>query len=147
MKTKWILPTLLLSLLIASCAPATPLPDTPLPDSTTIGESTPMPPVQRTPASIDMQSLIKKATADLSKKISVPEDQIKVAKASGVTWGDGSLGCPQKGMAYIEMLISGYLVVLEVDNIQYEYHSGMDGNLAYCQNPIPPANDSSGGSY
>ncbi|MBI5354659.1 MAG: hypothetical protein HZB50_18610 [Chloroflexi bacterium] len=143
----WISLILLFSLALGSCGPVTPPPSTPSPDSPTVGEPTPMTPLQQTPASTNMQTLVKKATDDLSKKLGVSEDQIKLVKASEVTWGDGSLGCPQKGMAYIEMLISGYLVVLEVDNIQYEYHSGKDGNLSYCQNPTPPANGDPGGTY
>lgn len=140
MKTYWISLALLLSLTMGSCGPIPPTLSTALPDSPTLGESTPMTPLQQTPAFTDMQSLINKATQDLAQRLAVSTDQIKIVEASKVTWGDGSLGCPQKGMAYIEMLISGYLVVLEVDNKQYEYHSGKDGNLSYCQSPTPPAN-------
>lgn len=139
MKFYWISIALLLSLYLGGCGSSKPLPATPLPVSPTQGESTPMPPPQSTPAVFNLQNLIDKATQDLALRLSISATQINIVNATEVVWPDGSLGCPQKGMAYIQILIPGYLIVLEVDNNKYEYHSGRDGNITYCQNPTPPA--------
>ena len=32
-----------------------------------------------------------------------------------MTWTDGSLGCPQKGMSYTQALVEGELLLLRVD--------------------------------
>jgi hypothetical protein len=138
MKFYWISFVLLLSLLLGGCGSSKPLPTTPLPISPTQGESTPMPPSQSTPAGSNFQNLIDKATQDLAQRLSISVSQINLVNASEVVWADGSLGCPQKGMAYIQVLTPGYLIVLEYDNTNYEYHSGRDGNVSYCQNPTPP---------
>ena len=139
MKSFWISFTLLLSLALGSCNPSNPPLSTPLPVSPTQGESTQMIPSQPIPADSNLQSLIKKASEDLAQRLTISATQISLVEASEVVWPDGSLGCPKKGMEYIQVLTPGYLVVLEVDNNKYEYHSGRDGNITYCQNPTPPA--------
>ena len=136
MKKKWISFALLFFLALGSCKPATAPRVTPLPDSPTPGESTPM--TLPTPVYANKPELVLTATADLAQRLSVSSDQITVAGSFEVVWPDGSLGCPQKGMAYIEMLIPGYLVVLGYDGKRYEYHSGRDGNVTYCPNPTAP---------
>lgn len=138
MKTIWISFTLLFSLALGSCGPLQPPLSTPLAVSPTQGESTQMTPSQTNPADSNLKSLIEKASEDLAQRLTVSTSQISVISASEVVWPDGSLGCPQKGMAYIQVLIPGFLIVLENDNKQYEYHSGKDGNVAYCQNPTSP---------
>ncbi|MBI5964466.1 MAG: hypothetical protein HY863_13395 [Chloroflexi bacterium] len=138
MKTFWISLALLLSLTLESCGPSQSVLSTPLPVSPTEGDSTQMTPPQPTPANPAMQNLIDKATQDLAQKLAVSANQINLVAASEVVWPDGSLGCPQKGMEYIQVLTPGYLIILENNNHRYEYHSGRDGNLVYCPNPTPP---------
>ena len=38
-------------------------------------------------------------------------------------WSDASLGRPQPGMMYAQVITPGYLVVLEADGQQYTYHT------------------------
>jgi hypothetical protein len=138
MKFYWISIALLLSLLLGGCDSSKPLPSTPLPVLPTHGESTPMPPSQSTPAASNLQNLIDKATQDLAQRLSISATQINIVNATEVVWPDGSLGCPQKGMAYIQVLTPGYLIVLEVDNNNYEYHANKGTFVIYCRNPAPP---------
>ncbi len=78
------------------------------------------------------------AVADLAERLGVDHEAILVVDARDVTWPDGSLGCPQPGMNYIQVLTEGYLVVLEADGQRYEYHGGADGPLTFCTDPQPP---------
>ncbi len=67
------------------------------------------------------------AIADLARHLSIPAEQITVVHLEGVTWPDTSLGCPQPGMAYAQVLVEGYKVILEAANRRYEYHTDMVG--------------------
>ena len=97
-----------------------------------------MTPSTPVPYTNNLQSLIEKAKTDLAQKLSITADQIIVLQASEVTWPDASLGCPQKGMAYAEVLTPGYLILLEYSGTAYEYHASRDSYLTTCKNPTPP---------
>jgi hypothetical protein len=91
------------------------------------------------PHAADVKSQVNKAIQDLANRLDVLSDEIKVIRAENVTWRDGSLGCPQKGMMYTQALISGTLVVLGSGGVEYEYHSGSGRDPLYCAIPQTPA--------
>ncbi len=74
-------------------------------------------------------ALTARAVADLSKQLGIPEANIKVASSEAVEWSDGSLGCPQPGMSYAQVITPGYRIVLQAGDKQYEYHTG-EGDAA-----------------
>jgi len=82
---------------------------------------------------------VDQAKADLAGRLGVDADAIAVISAEMVTWPDGSLGCPQPGMGYAQVLVSGSLVVLQVNGVSYEYHSAAGEDPFYCPTPTPPA--------
>lgn len=43
-----------------------------------------------------------------------------------------SLGCPQPGMVYAEVLTPGYLILLEANNDEYEYHTDLQDTFTFC---------------
>ena len=90
------------------------------------------------PAPTTLQILIEIAKEDLAQRLAVPAAGITVADARAVTWSDASLGCPQEGFAYAQVLTSGYLIILEEAGNQYEYHAGKGPEVIYCPNPLPP---------
>ena len=75
--------------------------------------------------------LVQAAVEDLAQRLDVPTEDITVVKALAVTWPDRSLGCPEPGMAYIQVQVDGALVVLEAGGRRYEYHGG--DPLALCE--------------
>jgi len=79
-------------------------------------------------------SQVTEAVTDLAARLDIDESDITVTANERVTWPDGSLGCPQPGMAYTQMLVDGSLVVLEF------------GSLFYCAFPTAPVPGSSGDS-
>ena len=83
------------------------------------------------------------AIQDLAGRLDVQSDDIKVIVEKNVTWRDGSLGCPRKGMMYTQALVEGALIVLRVDGRDYQYHSGQGRAPFYCENPVGPASKSS----
>ncbi len=84
---------------------------------------------------------VEQARADLASRLGVPVEEVSVVQAGEVTWRDGSLGCPQPGMAYTQALVNGMQILLQVDGTTYAYHSGGTGAPFYCadpQEPLPP---------
>jgi hypothetical protein len=60
-----------------------------------------------------------------------------VEVGQAMTWPDGSLGCPQPGMFYTQMVVQGYQVVLAVDGTRYDYRIGAGGTPALCESRVP----------
>lgn len=81
------------------------------------------------------QASIDAMIADLAKMTGVDPAQVSVISAEAVTWRDGSLGCPQPGMMYPQVLTEGFRVVLAADGKEYAYHGGDQGTFFYCANP------------
>ncbi len=113
-------------------------PDSPLPDTPAQGEATQMNPSLPIPALPTLQNLIEKAKQDLAQRLSLSTTQINLLEATEVIWLDSSLGCPQKGMEYTQILTPGYLIRLESSGNIFEYHTSMGRNVIYCEDPTPP---------
>lgn len=87
----------------------------------------------------DVGTAVAQAVADLSARLNVPAASIEVVSQEAVTWSDGSLGCPQPGVNYIQITIKGYRVVLRHGGKTYEYHAGAQRPSFLCDNPAAPA--------
>jgi hypothetical protein len=106
----------------------------------------PNPPVKEfemTTVEPGLEPLIQQAIDDLAKRLDVGVENIKVLQTESITWPDSSLGCPQPGMAYLQVPEDGALIVLKVDSTLYEYHNGGNRGLFLCEknmkdpNPAP----------
>ena len=114
----------------------TPLPSA-IPQTPQQGNLT-MPLTSQTPNPSGLTNITKKAKDDLAHRLSISTEQINVLEARDVIWSDSSLGCPQAGMVYAQVLTPGYLIRLEYNDQQYEYHAGKSLEVIYCENPTPP---------
>lgn len=90
------------------------------------------------PADAALQNLIDKAIVDLAQRLSISANEIVLLEATSVVWPDGSLGCPQEGMVYAQVLTPGYLIRLRSGVQEFEYHASRDTTVIYCENPTPP---------
>lgn len=79
--------------------------------------------------------LIDMAKQDLSQRSSVPAGEIRVVSNAPVEWRDSSLGCPQPGGMYAQVITPGHRMVLEAAGNRYEYHSDSGSRVVYCPNP------------
>lgn len=68
--------------------------------------------------------VVELAKEDLARRLEVSVSEISVISVEAVDWPDTSLGCPEPGMAYAQVITPGYLIVLEAKGQAYEYHSG-----------------------
>lgn len=97
-----------------------------------------MTPSIQPPIGAGLQKLIESSRQDLAGRLSISGDEIVLLEAISVTWPDSSLGCPQEGMAYAQVLTPGYLIRLQAGDSEYEYHAGRSSTVIYCDNPVPP---------
>lgn len=131
----------LLVLLTAGCAPAgTPLPD-PSQTLATAPANTPpeKPPSPGSTPSGDSADSADLARHYLSQVLGVPADSLEVLSVEGVEWPDASLGCPQPGMAYIQVLTPGFRVTLRAGSATYVAHTDMGRQAVVCtEQGAPP---------
>jgi hypothetical protein len=115
----------------------TSLPSQVASSSPTQGNQSQMTPTMPIPADPSLQSLIQKAKEDLGQRLSVSATQINLVGFEEVEWSDSSLGCPQPGMDYLQVITPGYRIMLEVDGNPYEYHSNRAAYFIYCEGTNP----------
>jgi hypothetical protein len=60
-----------------------------------------------------------------------------VEVAEAVTWPDGSIGCPQPGFFYTQMVTPGYRLVLASGGTRYTFVGSVAGELRACERPRP----------
>ncbi len=63
------------------------------------------------------------ACAELAARLGVAAETIEVVSIEDVQWRDSSLGRPQAGMMYAQVITPGYRIVLRVNHRQYVYHA------------------------
>jgi hypothetical protein len=86
-----------------------------------------------------LPALIEKAKEDLAQRLSVASSQINIVEAKEVFWPDASLGCPQPSTTYEQVEVRGYLILLQANGDQFEYHANIHNYVFYCENPTPPS--------
>jgi hypothetical protein len=64
------------------------------------------------------------AVKDLAARLGVAASSIIVAEAAEAMWPDTSLGMPEPGRMYAQMLTEGFRVVLEAAGKKFEYRFG-----------------------
>lgn len=70
------------------------------------------------------------AQADLAAQLNTTTDQISVVSVEFVQWRNSSLGCPQPGMVYAQVITPGYRFLLRAGEKLYEYHSAQGRDSA-----------------
>jgi thiamine pyrophosphate-dependent acetolactate synthase large subunit-like protein len=77
----------------------------------------------------NLQEAVAAAFADAQARTTLP---VVLIGSEDVTWRDGSLGCPQRGMAYTQALVPGYRVRLQAGDRAFDYHASARGALVLC---------------
>lgn len=71
---------------------------------------------------------------DLAKKLGVELSQVKIKSYIETEWKDTSLGCPEPGMSYLQVITPGYKVVLESKQKEYQYNTDTSQTFTECSN-------------
>lgn len=66
----------------------------------------------------------EKAIEDLAYKLTIDKRKIRVISVEETDWPDTSLGCPQRGKFYAQVITHGFLILLGVKDETYTYHAG-----------------------
>ena len=70
----------------------------------------------------------------LADELEVGEEDLRLVSSEGMGWSDASLGCPQEGMAYAQVLTSGYKLIFDHAGTSYAVHTNIDGtNAVVCR--------------
>ena len=73
----------------------------------------------------DIETAARKLLAD---ELGVDEGDFRLDSSEGVEWSDASLGCPQEGYAYAQVLTPGYKLVFDLAGTSYAVHANSDGS-------------------
>lgn len=74
---------------------------------------------------------------DASSRTGVPKGSLEIVSAEARTWPNGSLGCPQPGMAYTQMVVDGYRVVVRGGGQTLDYRGSGPGRFKLCEAARP----------
>lgn len=108
------------------------------PMPTGVQTTEPVPTLEPAPLVVDLgRAELSVLKADLAKKLQVSEKIFVTVVVEAVEWGDASLGCPEPGMMYAQVITPGHRVVLAVEGKQYTYHTALAGNFVLCEQAGP----------
>jgi len=66
--------------------------------------------------------------AELSNKLGIKSSKINLISYEDALFNDSSLGCPEPGKFYSQVLTPGWKIMFEADGNIYEYRSNIDGS-------------------
>ncbi len=70
----------------------------------------------------EQRALAQLAIRTLAEDLGVPADRIRVDTIRAVQWPDSSVGCPQPGQQYLQVVTPGHRISLRVDGQLYTVH-------------------------
>jgi len=73
-------------------------------------------------------SFVAQAKADLAGRLGIAVDQIAVQSVTPTEFPDASLGVPEPGQVYAQVITPGYIIKLTAEGQTYRYHAG-DGRV------------------
>ncbi len=69
---------------------------------------------------------------DAAARLGLPIDELGLARVEERSWPDASLGCPEPGNVYAQVITPGFLVVVDGRADRLEYHTDDRGNFVLC---------------
>lgn len=125
-----------------------PVTSTSLPEASTTFPANvdPVPPLpEEPPVTGDTPtSILDPILADAAERTGVPLTALVVVRSQFVEWPDGSLGCPEPGMLYPQVITAGYWVQIDAAGALLDYRAGDSGAFRLCETPakgVPPGSD------
>src|SRR5438552_6419220 len=80
----------------------------------------------------DEQQAVAAALRDAVTHLGVAASDLSVQQVEAREWGDSSLGCPQPGNLYSQIVTPGFLIVINSRGKQLEYHSDTRARVVLC---------------
>lgn len=74
------------------------------------------------------------ALAIAAEYLGVPEGELEIVSVQAVNWPDSSLGCPQPGRSYLQVITPGYRALVRHADREVPVHmSGRSGTGLVCE--------------
>ena len=81
----------------------------------------------------EAQTAVDASLRDAVSRLGVGPPQLQVESVEPREWRDSSLGCPQPGFFYAQVITPGYLVVVAGAGKRLEYHTDTRGRSVMCR--------------
>jgi hypothetical protein len=78
-------------------------------------------------------AIIEAVKVEIAKDAGVSPRDVTIVSADAVTFPDGSLGCPEPGMNYIQVQVDGFIVVGTVAGTTFDYRGSGATDLRRCE--------------
>lgn len=82
-----------------------------------------------------MDEHVAVARQTLADKLAVPPEALSVVAVEPVEWPDSSLGCPEPGMMYMQVITPGYRITLEHTGQHHVLHTDQGRRAVLCADP------------
>ncbi len=91
----------------------------------------------------EYQNIADEAIRLVANQLGISPDEVTVLSVEPVTWSDASLGCPQPGMMYAQVITPGYLVITQAQGETQQVHLNNQGQGMVCppEQAKPPIAD------
>jgi len=104
--------------------------------------SAPPPPPASSARPAGVQALLPALIDDAARRTGVAASAVRIASVATVTWRDAALGCPRADMAYAQVLVPGWRVLVTAGAQTLNYHASRRGQWLWCpadrvQEPLP----------
>jgi hypothetical protein len=90
-------------------------------------------PSETVPTGSEADRMVAAARADLAARLGLSVEEINVQSVEPVEWPDTSLGCPQPGMMYAQVITPGHQILLQARGEMYDYRSAGGRLLVLCE--------------
>lgn len=87
----------------------------------------------------DEPPVVTLAREDLAARLNMDVGDVSVLSIEPVEWPDTSLGNPQPGLLYLQVITPGYKLILEVGDFPYTYHTDLDAQVDLVSGSEQPA--------
>lgn len=81
---------------------------------------------------MDYPDVVRAALSQAAAELGVTPEQLTIITVEARDWPDSSLGCPQPGRAYSQIVTPGYRVVVQASGRDYEYHTNQTRMIVRC---------------
>lgn len=77
------------------------------------------------PESAVTEDLLDAIAADAAERTGVDSAQVEIVSVTGETFNNSSLGCPEPGQAYTQVITPGHIVIVRAGDAELDYRVGV----------------------
>jgi hypothetical protein len=78
------------------------------------------------------EAVLRAARSAAARRLNVPQERVTIVRAEPVEWPDASLGCPEPGRVYAQVITPGFRLVAQESDQLLEVHADAVGRAVVC---------------